>query len=149
MSRRAFHRLFRTLGLLTACLLLAVPGTVQAGQRLCTSATIEEPFILPDGSKHEAGALKICHLQKYYPTSTLLVSYVDGKNVGLMLGVAGPNEAGAASDPFLMFARDRDGRLRLYGYGLSEANGLATFTLYRPDHLRASLRPSAPLPARS
>ncbi len=66
MSRRAFHRLFRTLGLLTACLLLAVPGTVQAGQRLCTSATIEEPFILPDGSKHEAGSLKIWVNHKTY-----------------------------------------------------------------------------------
>ena len=68
---------------------------MQAGQRLCTSATIEEPFILPDGSEHEAGDLKICHLQKHYPTSSLLVSYVDGKNVGLLLGVAGHNEAGA------------------------------------------------------
>jgi hypothetical protein len=149
MRGRAFPCLLRILGLLTACLLLALPGTAQAGQRLCTSATIEEPFVLPDGSEHAAGSLKLCHLQKHYPTSELLVSYVDGKNVGLLLGVSGHNESSPDADPFLMFARGRDGRLRLYGYGLNKASGMATFTLHRPDRRRASLQQLAPLPSRS
>ena len=138
MSGRVSPRLLRSLGLLAALVLPALPGTAVAGQRVCTTATIEEPFVLPDGSEHDAGSLKICHLQKHYPSSSLLVSYVDGQNVGVLLGIAGHNEAGPRSNPFMMFARDPDGRLRLYGYALQEGSGLATFTLHRPDHLKAA-----------
>ena len=138
MSGRSSLRLLRSLGLLAALVLLALPGTAEAGQRVCTTATIQEPFVLPDGSEHDAGSLKICHLQKHYPSSTLLVSYVDGQNVGVLLGIAGHNEAGSRSAPFMMFARDPDGRLRLYGYGLQEGSGMATFTLHRPDRLKAA-----------
>jgi len=143
MNGTGFPRVLRFSGLLTACVLLALPGIAQAGQRLCTVATIQEPFVLPDGSEHAAGSLKICHLQHHYPSTDLLVSYVDGKNVGLLLGVAGHNESGPDAEPFMIFARDREGKLRLYGYALREAGGVATFTLHRPDRPRTT----PPLPA--
>lgn len=145
MSGRILWRSLRLLAPLTACVLLVLPGTAEAGQRHCAAAEIPEPFVLPDGSEHAAGSLKICKLQKHYPSTTLMVGYVDGRNVGMLLGLAGHNEADESAEPFMIFARDDAGKLRLYGYGLHDGGGMATFTLHRPDRLAAALRlPGAP-----
>ena len=137
MRATASSRLLRSLGLLAAFALLLLSGTAEAGQRTCVTATIQERFVLPDGSEHAAGTLRLCKLKRHYPSSTLLVSYVDGRNVCMLLGTSGHNESDPGADPFMIFARDSDGTLRLYGYGLPEGSGVSTFTLHRPDRLKA------------
>jgi len=121
---------------LTVLALLVLPGTASAAHSLCTRATVPEPFVLPDDSEHPAGSIKLCKVQRHSPTTSLLVGYVDGMQVSMLLGTKGHNEVGPDAEAFMIFARDPDGRLRLYGYGVPEGSGVETFTLDRPDRIK-------------
>jgi hypothetical protein len=135
MSPRTSSHTGRFLGLLAALALILLPGTAEAAHSLCTSAQVPEPFVLPDDSEHAAGSITLCKVRKHSPTRSLLVGYVDGHQVAMLLGTSGHNEIGSEALPFMLFARDADGRLRLYGYGVPEGNAVETFTLGRPDRL--------------
>ena len=143
MSPRTSPRTLRFLGFLAAAALLVLPGTAQAAHSLCTQATVPEPFVLPDDSQHPAGSLTLCKIQRHSPTKSLLVSYVNGKQVGMLFGTRGHNEVEPGTEPFMIFARDPDGRLRLYGFGVPEGNRVETFTLDRPDRAKLARYRSA------
>ena len=149
MNRRTYSRLSRFSAALAVLVLLSAAGPALAGPRVCAIAAVPEPFVLPDGAEYPAGSLRLCRLQRHYPSSTLLVGYVDGQNVGLLLGTAGHDEAEPGEGSFLQFARRPDGRLWLDGYGLREAGGVATYSLRRPDRpgrvFVLPMSPAAPL----
>jgi hypothetical protein len=129
-------------------MLTLLPVAWAAGPGACATAQVPEPFVLPDGSEHPAGSLRICPVQRHVPTTELLVSYVNGKQIGLLLGTSGHNEIGPGEESFMIFARDPAGRLQLYGYVIQEGDRLATYRLERPDRLRAALEWSLLRPER-
>lgn len=123
----------RFLGFLTLTALIFLPGIARAAHSRCTRATVPEPFVLPDDSEHPAGSIKLCKVKRHLPNQSLLVGYVDGLQVSMFLGTRNHNEVGRESEAFMIFAREPDGRLRLYGYGVPEGDSVETFTLDRPD----------------
>jgi len=116
------------LGFLTGS--LATPAS--AGSGVCATATIAEPFVLPDGSRHPAGVLKLCHGGTFSPVSSFHTTFVDRMPVAMFLGhhqTVAPAEDSAYA---LLFARADDSQLRLIGYTLPSRGGAETHMLDRP-----------------
>lgn len=116
----------------TLALGLLIPlGVAEAGNRgECTSATVEEPFLAPDGSLHGAGRLTICASRRYSPVSYLHATYVDGLPVGMLISRRGTSEGpGDGQTPFMMFYRDRSGLLHLSGYASPAGDRMVTYRL--------------------
>jgi len=120
-------------GIAVAAVLVLFIGPAAASARVCATAQIEESFVLPDGSLHEPGALKLCRGTDYNPATTLHSSYVNNMAVGMLLGRSGASEASGPDQPFLMFVRDDVGQLRLSGYALPSQDGMETYRLERPS----------------
>ncbi len=146
MIRASRKSLFRIIG--WTALVVTVPMTGQspalATTDLCISATLSEPFLLPDGSEHSDGILTLCLSGDYSPVASFHETYVDGMPLGLFLSHRCVSEGPAEADPFMMFHREPDGRLRLYGYALPSGHHMAAYLLEQPrggkvnDSLRAA-----------
>jgi len=85
----------------------------------CTSADIDEPFRLPDGSLHDAGRLSLCLDRHHSPVAALHEARVDGRALGLFASRSDQSEGLLEHDatPFMMFNRLKSGELALVGLG--------------------------------
>ena len=119
-----------------ALLAISIPGAIW-GQSLgdCIAVEVPAPMILPDGSSHEAGSLKICHDQMFSPIASLHATYVDGKPVGFLRSRRGFAEDDTEGRPYVLFQKTHRGELRLLGYAWPHGNRMATYLLAEPDHL--------------
>ena len=115
-----------------------------ADSRLCATATIHESFVTPNGAEHAPGKLTLCR-GRFSPSRAMHVGYVDGASVGMFFSERGRSEAPTDDEPFMMFARDRAGRLHLYGFSAPCRDGMETF-LFSPlrHHELGSLRRADP-----
>ncbi len=110
-----------------ALAILLVSGPVVAEARVCSTVTLDEPFVMPDGSEHEPGKLTLCRTPVYTPSQAMYVSYVDRAPIGMLFSSRGLSEAPTDREPFMMFARRGDGLLHLYGLGVPCREGMETF----------------------
>jgi hypothetical protein len=108
-----------------ALLLLSAPAL--ADTRVCTTTELDEPFVLPSGLEHAPGKLTLCRGLEYSPTRTIYVGYVDRAPVEMLVSQRGFSEAPTDPVPYMMFARDREGRLHLYGLSIPFHAGVETF----------------------
>lgn len=113
---------------LTALLVLAA-GAANAG--VCISAGLDEPVRLPGGELHPAGTLKLCLDRDFSPVASLHTAVMGDETLGLMTSRRGTSE-GAADQPFMMFVRNDDGILELYGYALPAGDRMDTYLLQSP-----------------
>lgn len=116
--------------LVVAALLFLSQGSALASRGRCVSADIPAPMILPDGSEHPAGELKLCVRYHHSPVTSLHETYVAGSPVGLHSSRRGVSEGPATSEPFLTFYRRPDGKLFLYGFALPGGERMEVHTLY-------------------
>jgi hypothetical protein len=115
--------------------LLLSPAAWSGGSGRCISASVPEALILPDGSLHEAGLLRICLDREFSPVAGLHRAYVDGRAVGRFLSRAGQSEAAADDEkPFVVLRRDRRGALVLEGYADPVGGRLNTYLIQSPGH---------------
>ncbi len=98
----------------------------------CISATLSDPILLPDGSEHPAGVLTLCQKGDYTPVASFHETYVNRVPIGLFLAQHCVSEGSAEDGPFMMFYRETDGRLRLYGYALPSRDRMTTYFLEQP-----------------
>jgi hypothetical protein len=112
---------------LAILVILSVSTPTVAETRACATATLDEPFVMPGGTEHAPGKLTLCRGLEYSPTRTMYVSYVDRASVGMLFGERGRSEAPTDNEPYMMFARDRKGRLHLYGFAVPCREGMETF----------------------
>ena len=110
---------------LLAILLVANPVITEA--RTCATVTLDEPFVMPGGFEHAPGKLTLCRASAYSPSQAMYVSYVDRAPVGMLFSLRGSSEAPSDREPYMMFARDRAGRLHLYGLAIPSRDGMETF----------------------
>ena len=115
-----------------AVVLILAIGPAVASARVCATAQIDESFVLPDGSAHEPGALKLCRGTDYNPATTLHSSFVNNMAVGMLFGRSSASESAGNEQPFLVFVRNDLGQLRLFGYALPGEDGMETFRLEKP-----------------
>ena len=106
---------------------------------VCSTATVEEPIIIPAGGEFPAGSLTVCEFMKHSPVSSLHKLYVDGNLIGVFSSRRGKSE-GNVGYPFFMFDRDQRGKLHLYGYAHPKGDRMVTFLLSKPGK-RESRRP--------
>jgi hypothetical protein len=106
--------------------------TVAAQARSCVRATIGEPYVLPDGSRHAGGLLRICLDRAYSPVSGLH-TIVAGNVSGTFLSRRGRPESGGepAAPPRILFARDARHRLHLLGYAVPASGGTEVYWIGR------------------
>jgi hypothetical protein len=118
---------------LLGVVLFSLQGVAVAGTGVCATATLEEPFVLPDGSEHPAGRLTLCRDGRYSPVSAMHRTFVNRMPVGIFNG---REEQGAqlADDEnyFMLFTRRSDRPLRLVAYSLPDYGGSQTHVLHRP-----------------
>ncbi len=116
--------------LIVAAFLILSQGSALASRGRCVSADIPAPMILPDGSEHPAGELKLCVRHHHSPVTSLHEAYVGGSPVGLHSSRRGISEGRATSEPFMTFYRRPDGKLYLYGFALPGRERMEVHTLY-------------------
>jgi hypothetical protein len=120
-------RRHRRLGSAAIVVRLLVFGVGAAhGEELadCYRATIPAPMVLPDGSLHPAGELRICTTRRLSPVEWLHVTYVGGGAVGAFRGRDTVIERGVEPrEPEFVFLRGFDGSLRLFGFTTSTPRG--------------------------
>ena len=129
-----------TKSLILAGALLCTATVIQAGGR-CFNAEIPQAMVLPDGSTHAPGALRICLEQTISPASTLHRGDVEGRPVGMFLGaprfVELAVEEGQAQ---FVFKKTFDDELALIGYAVTDGRDTTFFDLGRFVTKRAASR---------
>ena len=121
-------------------LLLATtsPGWAQESRR-CVRADVPWAFVLPDGSVHEAGQLRLCLKQAYSPVAGLHEMYVNGIPQGLTLSDSRNSESRTVDNPVVVFERAQLGPFRLIGYAWPRAGRTRAHVLYSPGGNRADV----------
>ncbi len=97
-------------------LLFAASGLGWAGQGRCVTADIPGEFVLPNGSVHEAGALKLCLERTHSPVAAHHRLYVEGHAVQMVQSRIGRSESPSGDEQFALFYRNALNQLELIGY---------------------------------
>lgn len=115
---------------LATALLAAAP--VVAADGACVLATLDEPFRLPDGSLHPAGAIRICPA-RYTPVTRLLTITTESGDGGYYLGRRTESEDTSQGPPELVFARGRGSTLTLLALRVPERERVIVYWVEAPD----------------
>ena len=96
-------------------------------------ALIEAPWpvVLPDGSTHEAGSLKLCLQQMWTPASGLHEIRIDGMPIGLFMSRVGTSEGPVEGVPVVVFQRNGTGEHYLVGYAWPDGEVMRTYILHK------------------
>ena len=108
-------------------------GGAFAGGSRCSSAEIDRPFRLPNGSVYPAGKLTVCRNAEHSPVSFPHAIYVNRIPVGMFPSRREPLEASRSEERYVIFAVEKENVVRLSGIVVPGDNGLE---MYRFD-LRA------------
>ena len=121
----------RTLLVLATIILLTC--VAHAGERRhCLRAEIDENFMLPNGSVHPPGELKVCLIRSMSPVSGAHGTHVDGHPVGYFMSVRtklAAAERTSSTEPYFEFVRNRRGELELRGYAWHDGSTLLAYDL--------------------
>lgn len=131
---------YLALGILAPFVCLAMPSDARA-QLIgdCLTVQVPAPMVLPDGDRHPAGALRICHSKSHSPVSSLHKTFVNGTQVGYLRSRRGTSEGLAEDQPYVLFQRVEGGELVLLGYAWPDGNKMATYRLADPITRQARL----------
>lgn len=111
------HRFVLAIGLALAA--VAGSSLVRADSNGgCVIAQVDSPILLPDGSEHPAGLLRLCVGSAFSPVSVFQKTYVGGRAVGYFRSRSRLAEADPGGPPLVTFLRADGGRLALAGYAL-------------------------------
>lgn len=125
----------RTL-MLAGALMLAATVTVAEG-RGCYTAEVPGAIVLPDGSEHASGALRICTDRAISPTSNLHRTFVDGRPVGMFLSAPRTIEEGVeAGTAQFIFERGAGDELNLVGFVVTARGGTTIYEMVRAGTAR-------------
>jgi hypothetical protein len=113
-----------------------------AGERAhCITADIPQPVVLPDGSVHEPGSMRICLKRSYSPVAGLHEVSV-GNTMEMLISRVEPTEGGTGTA--MVFRRDEQKRYHLIGY--TRRNGQSTMSYALKTFGPKSARQSRKLP---
>ncbi len=117
--------------------LFVVSGFGWAGQGRCVSAEIPSSFVLPNGSVHEAGTLKLCLERTHSPVAAYHRIYVAGHAVQMIQSRTGRSESPSGTEPFFLFHRNVLNQLELIGYARPDGRDPQTHILAERDRATA------------
>jgi hypothetical protein len=130
-------RLAFAAGLLVLLAALAPPASANPHQeRRCITADVDSPVVMPDGSRHPAGSVKICMSRAHSPVTSFHVTRVNGSQIGLYPSRTFLNEEiDAGNDAYMVFRRNASGELVLQGYAVPEGHRMRTFLMAHPSRV--------------
>jgi hypothetical protein len=115
--------------LLTLAAIVWLVSGVAWAQGRCVSAEIPATFVLPDGSVHEPGELKLCVERVHSPVAVLHRIYVGNAVVALFESRTGQGESVTRDRPFVLFHRNALDQLELIGYARPSGRAMDTHVL--------------------
>lgn len=121
---------------MAGALALAI-GLAHAETRGCYKANVPGPMVLPDGSVHAQGVLRVCADRRISPVSTLHRSYVDGHPAGMFMSVPREIEDSVESGSAQLVFVKEDDALHLLGYVVSGRDGTTFYEMTRRGGLTA------------
>jgi len=96
----------------------------------CVRAEIPETMVLPDGSRHAPGTMRICLTHRASPVTGFHEIRVDGHGKGLFQSRFGASEAMTEDgQAFLSFRRTKTGELILEGYAIPAGQKMDVFEI--------------------
>ncbi len=98
----------------------------------CVSAELPWHFVLPDGTRHAPGELRLCLDRAYTPSTGLHRLYVDGDPTGILMSRSRTSEGGDGDQPFLLFQLSDDRNHVLVAYAWPGRNALRTHQFMKP-----------------
>ena len=148
-NRKRFLRILTGVSALAILLPFAAARAESPGR--CIRAEVPAPMVLPDGSSHPAGVIRICLSRAYSPVAGLHETQVNGESIGMFLSQVGESE-GNGGEPFFVFYRNVSDELVLQGYALPAGERLRTYHLQmtgraKKEILQARHRPITAEPA--
>ena len=119
-----------TFGALATLALLAVGPAPAGGANHCVRAQVPGSFVMPDGTEHEAGTLRICMNRQYSPVAGLHEMSADGGSTRMYISRMQTSE-GVVDDatPYVMFRRNGGGSLVLTGYAVPDGDRYLVFRM--------------------
>jgi hypothetical protein len=125
-------------------LVLAAVAWLSSGvawaQARCVTAEIPATFVLPDGSVHDAGELRLCVERVHSPVAVLHRIYVEDAVVALFESRTGRGESVSMGRPFVLLHRNALDQLELIGYARPSGRAMDT-------HVLAERKPAPPAAA--
>lgn len=111
-------------------MLLTVAGAVSAADvGRCATAWVPHPIVLPDGSVHDPGALRLC-LKALDPVSGYYEISINGRAFGRWPSRIGASEGPAEANPVAVFQWTDEGQLKLIGYAHPDGDRMATYMFH-------------------
>lgn len=111
---------------------LVLAGTIAAAEGRCYTAEIPGSVVLPDGSRHAPGTLRICTDRAISPVSNLHRTFVGGTPVGMFFStpraIEDSVDAGTAQ---FIFERGAGDELNLVGYVVSARDKTTIYEMAR------------------
>lgn len=134
-------RALKALGLGAVAAAAALGAGPAQAQRLgeCVRVELDAAVVLPDGSLHETGLLRLCFDRKMNPAAGIHEIRVDDAAQMAVSRIARA-EADVVDGAVVVFERNRAGELRLIGYAVPDGERLVTFTMERPGQRAGALR---------
>ncbi len=120
------HRKFAALIVLLGGLAVVHGTALGHPNGRCVSADLPWHFVLPDGSRHAPGEIRICLDRAYTPSTGLHRLYVDGNPTGILMSRSRTSEGGDGIQPFLLFQLGDDRSYTLTAYAWPGRNALRT-----------------------
>ena len=129
---------------IAAIALGALAVTAAAAQPpTCVRASIAEPFVLPDGTRHPAGTLRICLDRDYSPVAGLHTIVAADGTAGAFLSRREKAETEASrAVPMIAFVRDASQSLALLGYTIPRGEQTLVYWIESPRGRRTAPRES-------
>ena len=118
---------------LIACAALIGLGSAWAGSGRCYTADVASTVVLPDGSSHAPGSLRLCELRTLTPVSSLHSIQIDGRPIGMFISRSQPTERSGGQQAFIAFRLNDRGALELEGYAVPNGDRLQSHFLVSRD----------------
>jgi len=116
--------------LFTMAILIVTSPAVAGDQERCVRAELPRSVVLPDGTVHAPGLLRICMARRYSPVAGLHETWVNGSFAGLFLSRVGQSEGPVERNgAFVFFRRNDADQWELHGYALPDGDGLVTYRM--------------------
>ena len=129
-----------------AVLALAPSLTWSESRGQCARIEAPWPIVLPDGSIHEAGSLKLCLQQMWTPASGLHEIRVNERTIGMFMSRVGTSEQPVESVPIVVFQRNGTDEHHLVGYAWPDGESMRTYFLRRSGEAARAIAWDSQLP---
>ncbi len=124
---------------------LLLTATVAVAEGRCYTAEVPQTMVLPDGSTHAPGLLRICLGRTLSPVSILHRTDVGGRPMGMFLSVPRDIEVSVEEGKAqFIFKRNARGELALVGYAIDAGSETQFFDMERYGTTRRVAKASKP-----